>query len=45
MSSRQHIRSGCNPLDTENYIEKSNFKVDDSIVSETLKRKITFHIS
>lgn len=45
MSSGQHIRSGCNPLDTQDYIEKSNFKADDSTVSETLSRKITLHIS
>lgn len=31
--------------DTEDYIEKSNIKVDDSTVSETLTRKITFYIS
>lgn len=45
MDGGQHIRSGCNPLDTEDYIEKSNIKVDDSTVSETLIRKITFYIS
>lgn len=30
---------------TEDYIEKSNIKVDDSTISETLIRKITFYIS
>ena len=45
MDSGQHISPGRIPLNTEDYIEKSNIKVDDSTVSETLIRKITFYIS
>lgn len=45
MDSGQHNSPGCIPLNTKDYIDKSNIKVDDSTVSETLIRKITFYVS
>lgn len=45
MDSGQHIIPGCIPLNTENYIEKYDIKVDDVTVSKTVIRKTTFYIS
>lgn len=45
MDSGQRIIPGYIPLNTEDYIEKSDITVYDSTVSKTVIRKITFYIS
>jgi len=45
MDSGQYISPGCIPLKSISFFNAILSKVDDSTVSETLIRKITFYIS